>query len=578
MPTLDVHLRDFEALLGRSVDADSLDRLLLRVKGEVKAFDRNRDAVKIELADSNRPDLWSVEGVARQIRICAGGGDARPVYPFFDLPTERQIIVAPEIAAVRPYLAACTVEGMVVTDAILAQMIQAQEKLADLFGQKRKCVSIGLYRLSKIVFPVRYELADPDQTRFVPLGFDRPMRLADILARHPKGIAYAETLQGAARLPILRDATDAILSFPPIINSREIGEVQVGDDALLVEVTGNHLQMVLLVLNIFACNLADRSGRIGAVDVCYPTETPFGKTIRTPCRFSEPIPVEIAAFERCLGDAITVEEAENWLVRYGHAVEVKRTTLVVTPPPYRDDLLHPVDVIEDMAMSRGYDTFLPKMPETFTVGSLDAVEQLCDRVRDLLVGLGFQEVMSNVLASREEMVERMVGEASDTPSATDRLEKVVVEIDNPMTDRYTLLRPSLLPSLMRVEGASAGATYPHHIFEIGEVAQQSADGRRADTRLYLAAAFAAPINADFSTLQKWLENVVAGLGLSIRLSPTTHPTFIDGRVGAVLLLPEEEPIGVIGEIHPEVLTRWQIGMPTVAFEIALDPIIRACAK
>jgi len=576
MPTIDVHLKDFEALIGRSVDADRLDRLLLRVKGEVKAFDRNRDAVKIEFADSNRPDLWSVEGVARQIRICAADHDARPVYPFFDLPTQRQIIVAPEIAAVRPWLAACTVDGMVVTDAILAQMIQAQEKLADLFGQKRKRVSIGLYRLSKIDFPVRYELADPDQTRFIPLGFNEPMSLADILARHPKGIAHADTLKGAACYPILRDAAGSILSFPPIINSREIGEVQVGDDALLVEVTGDHLQMVLLALNIFACNLADRSGRIGSVEVCYPTETPLGKTIRTPYNFVAPVPVEMAAIERCLGEAIPAEEAAMWLVRYGHAVEAKGTTLVVTPPPYRDDLLHSVDVIEDVAMSRGYDTFLPKMPETFTVGSLDAVEQFCDRVRDLLVGLGFQEVMSNVLASREEMFERMVG-VTET-SAVEKLDRVAVEIDNPMTDRYTLLRPSLLPSLMRVEGASAGATYPHHIFEIGEVAQTSDNRHCADTRLHLAAAFSAPTNADFSTLQVWLENLATGLGMSIRLSPTTHPTFIDGRVGEIRLLPEETPIGLIGEIHPEVLTRWQITMPTVAFEIALDPVIRAASR
>ena len=70
------------------------------------------------------------------------------------------------------------------------------------------------------------------------------MTLREILMVHPKGVEYGGILGGHDQLPVLRDAKGQVLSFPPIINSREIGEVQIGDDQLFVEVTGTDLPMV----------------------------------------------------------------------------------------------------------------------------------------------------------------------------------------------------------------------------------------------------------------------------------------------------------------------------------------------
>ena len=161
-------------------------------------------------------------------------------------------------------------------------MIQTQEKLADIFGQKRKSVSIGIYRLDPIQFPVTYALADPNTVRFTPLGFDEPMTLTEILECHPKGIEYKSTLigqDGKQHCPLLTDTKGTVLSFPPIINSREIGEVQVGDKNLFVEVTGIDLRMVLHAINILATNFADREARIEPVEVTYPTPTEFGESM-----------------------------------------------------------------------------------------------------------------------------------------------------------------------------------------------------------------------------------------------------------------------------------------------------------
>ena len=88
----------------------------------------------------------------------------------------------------RPYVAACTATGYRVTDEGLAQLIQTQEKLADIFGHKRRTVSIGLYQLKNIQFPVTYELVKPDAARFTPLGMETVMTLSEILMVHPKGL------------------------------------------------------------------------------------------------------------------------------------------------------------------------------------------------------------------------------------------------------------------------------------------------------------------------------------------------------------------------------------------------------
>ncbi len=564
MPTIEIKISDFESLLGRGkIGEAELESCLPWVKGELKEFSPATDTAKIELNDSNRPDLWCPEGIARQILLMEGKGRSYPFFAFKEGKSDRQVIVAKGLKTVRPFLAACVSKGLTVTEPILAQLIQTQEKLAEIFGRKRRTVSIGLYRLNQIAFPVRYEVADPAQVRFIPLGFDQPMSLSEILTRHPKGIAYADTLKGADRYPILIDAKEQILSFPPIINSREIGEVRVGDADLFVEVTGTDLRMVLLALNIFACNLADRGATIEPVTVLFPEETEFGKEIVMPVDLSSSLAVSLDNLRQVLGEEVSHEEAASFLSRYGYTIFGEGKRLQVTAPPYRDDTMHPIDVVEDYVISRGIAHFAPEMPSTFTVGSLSSLERLSDRVREEMVGLGFQELFSNVLGSRADFVERMriEGVGSDRPEARS------IEIQNPMTERFALLRSWLLPSLLRVEGASGRTFYPHRIFEVGEIAHFTPSRKETETQVRLAALMVHP-TANFSELHAVLESLFYHLSLRSRLEAISHPTFIDGRAGAILV--GEREIGLIGEIDPEVLTRWEIGMPAVGFEIEVE--------
>jgi phenylalanyl-tRNA synthetase beta chain len=567
MPTISIFRDDLESLLGgarakRPVSIEQLDDWLMLVKGELKDHNAETGELRIELQDSNRPDLWCCEGIARQIRIKQQG--KRQAYPFFTKKPKaiQRLIVAPGLEQVRPYVAACTATGYRVTGEGLAQLIQTQEKLADIFGHKRKTVSIGLYQLQRIQFPVTYELVKPDEARFTPLGMETVMTLSEILMVHPKGLEHGHLLAGQDRMPILRDAKKQPLSFPPIINSREIGEVRVGDDDLFIEVTGTDLSMVVLTLNIFAANLADRGATIEPIEVRYPKNTPLGKRVITPQDLGKRRTIPIKTIEQALGQEIGTKTVKQALEAYGYDVSAGNGTVKAKLPPYRHDLMHAMDVVEDVAMSRGYAEFSPLMPAQFTVGGLSRIEQTSDRARDLMVGLGFQEIISNILGSPEHYRDAM--RLSDTAWGE------MVEVDNVMSLSFSCLRRWMLPSLLRVEAASSRAFYPHRLFEAGDVAIPDRThelGSRTETVL---GAMMAHATAHFSEIHSCLDVLFYHLGKEYSLEPVQHPSFLEGRAGRIVV--SGKPLGVIGEVHPEVLEQWQVSVPVVAFDVNLSQL------
>src|SRR5437899_5509638 len=559
MPNISVNRKDLDKLLGRHPTDKELEAWLPLVKAEIKEVDAATGELRLELQDSNRPDLWCVEGIARQIRIKLNG---RPdSYPYLRAAKSRphQILVEQGLERVRPFIGGCKARGYTVTAEGLAQLIQTQEKLADVFGRKRRTVSIGLYRLPSIKFPVTYALADPDQTRLRPLGYTEPMSLREILEIHTKGQEYGAILSGHDQLPLLRDAKGDVLSFPPIINSWDVGEVRLGDEDLFIEVTGTDLRMVMLAENILASNLHDLGSSIEPLEAVYPHKTAYGRAVRMPQALSRPRAIKLSDINKALGDALSPKDVRASLAAYGYTVTGSGSRLLVSLPSYRNDLMHPVDVIEDVAISRGYHTFGPIMPSAFTVGGLSRIEQLSDKVRELMLGFGFQEIISNIMSSREDLVAKMRLSAGH-PAAR------CIEIDNVMSQSIECLRQWVLPSLLRVETASSRSFYPHLLFEVGEVALPDPDaetGVRTEVRL---SALLAHAGASFSETHSYLALLCYYLNKPAdHLTPIEHSSFIEGRVARIELA--GRPVGLIGELHPETLERWQITMPCSMFEL-----------
>lgn len=562
MPTILVDLDDFYALVGDGYAPVRIEDDLELVKGEFKGPDPTTGRTRIELNDTNRPDLWSAAGIARQIRA-RRRGKTESHAAFTAPPGDKRIVVDPKANDIRPYVAGFIARGPAVTDASLAELIQSQEKLCDGYGAKRKTVSVGIYRAQKIQFPVHYRMVDPQTARFVPLGMDGELNLAQILQQHPKGKEYAHILADKPLVPLLEDANKQILSFPPIINSRAIGEVVAGDTALFVEATGTDLRSVLLVENILAVDLEDRGWTIEPMVVEYPFETPFGREVRAPYPLTNEVDVPNGDFNRLIGGQLSPDEIATQLRAYGCDVQPSTTDknkTRVSTPPYRQDYMHPVDAIEDLAIVVGVNRLEPVWPERFTPGRLATLTLLEDKVRELMIGLGYEEIIANVLCSRGDVTERLRLDASQ-----------VVAIENPMSESYAALRPTLLASLLAVEERSAKTAYPHRVFEVGEAVVKDPDENHASRTVPMLGALVAHAEARFSDLHSVLSWLGFYLDVPTELRPLERGCFLPGRGAEVVV--DGHAIGILGELHPEVLESWGGKMPASYLELRIDALL-----
>ncbi len=556
MPKIDVIKKDIESLLAKKITKDEFETLLSSAKAELGELE---DGVyRIELNDTNRPDLWTTAGLARQINQYLKLKKYN--YPFFDNKKEcnLEIIVDKQLKNIRPYIVGFGAKNIEITNDVLLELIQNQEKLCNNFGKNREDVAIGIYKFDRIKFPVHYKAIKPDGIKFVPLGFEDKMDLNEIIKKHPKGIEFGHIVKDFDLYPIIVDNTDNVLSFPPIINSRYIGEVEVGDKNIFIEITGTDLHNIILVANLLACDLYDRGAEIVPVKIKYPYNTSFSNEITIPFKFENRAEISLSDFERIVGEKPNNEEIIDCLGKMGYKnVKVVNDKVKCDIPDYRNDIMHPVDIIEDFVIGKSYDNFKPEMPSDFTIGGLSDIELLSDKVNEIMVGAGFQEIMSNILNSSDNIYYKMNKEVGKS-----------VEIANPMTESYNVLRDSLIPSLLEVESKSAKAEYPHKLFEIGEVLVKSPDENYGAITLTNLGILISHPKANFTEMRTYIYTLFYYLRTDNYKIIDKDITFlIQGRTGDIII--DGKSVGYIGEVHPESLQRWDINMPTTVAEINL---------
>jgi phenylalanyl-tRNA synthetase beta chain len=575
MPKIEVNEKLFFNLLGKKYDYAKLENRLESGKAELdekpdESLPPDQRVIKIELNDTNRPDLWSTAGIARCLRIHDGG--KRTDYSEF-LSTKsktcdfgnRVINVNANIKDIRPFMAAFVISGKPIDEPMLLDIIQTQEKLCWNYGRKRRSISMGVYRSANISWPVKYQAVDPDKTSFVPLGCEEKMTCRQILSDHPKGKEYGWILKDAKMFPLLTDAKGEVMSMAPIINSATLGAVKVGDKDLLVEMTGTDMASLLLSTSIVACDFKDAGYEILPVQVNHPYETGFGKSIVTPYYFQETTSTTIKAVNKLLGSDFTEKEAVDLLAKLDVTAELKDGKIVVTPPPYRNDFLHEVDIIEDIMMGKELINFKPEKPSDFTIGRLSKLTTFSRKAKTLMVGLGYQEMIFNYLGSKRDYIDRMNIDGSK-----------VIEISNPMTENYQFVRPSIIASLLGAESSSGNAVYPHKIFEIGKVAYlDEAENTGTKTRQSLGFVTAVS-DANFNTAASEVATILHFLDHEYLVSESDDPRFIPGRQANILIKTADgktKVAGIFGEVHPAVLENWAIAVPCFAGEIDLEDLL-----
>lgn len=540
---------DLLQLIGKPLTLEEVEETLFLLKAEIESVQGNR--IEIEV-NPDRQDMLSSEGIARAIRAFLGIEPGLRRYYVKKSPY--QVIVKPGLEKIRPFISCGIVKGVETSDELIKDYMHLQELLTTTHGRNRKKASIGLYVFDDIDFPVTYQVEKPDSIKFVPLGSETPMDGWSIVRTHDKGIAFGPIISGFKKWPLLVDSVGKVLSLPPVINSNDLGRLTTSTRNMFVEVTGTQRSCVDQALNIMIASLADRGGKIESVTVLYPD----GTEVDTPDLSPGKMPVATEDVIKLTGLALGDQQVVDCLRKTGYGARIaSRGRVAVEVPAYRIDILHTVDLIEDVAIGYGFDKIEPTMPVTTTVGRLLPTTRLKNKVRDLMVGAGYQEIMTYVMSSPDVMSARMM---RDLP---------LVTTGNPRSLDFSVLRNSLLPALMDFISRNQHADYPQRVFEVGDVVISDENAETRTLQRASVCGLIADARVNLTEIMTQLGFVLRNLGFDnrFRYAPLTDQTYIEGRAARILI--DDKTVGALGEISPEVITRFGMAIPVVAFEFFL---------
>ncbi len=539
MPTITYDKKDLLNLIGKKLSDEQLEEVIHLMKTNVE--DKNENEITVELTP-DRPDLFGIEGLARAVKQYLGLQTGLKKYKV----DSAKIQIRASYLQYRPYLAAAVVRNVTVNDAFIRSLMNIQDVLTDTIGRKRKKVAIGIHDFDKIIPNINYIEVSPDE-KIMPLDTNEEMTLAEALEKIPKGKEYGHILSGLKKLPVWSDAK-GIFSFPPIINS-ERTRVTEKTKNLLVELTGTDKEAVLQTLNIVVTNFAERVCVIEAVKIFHGEK--FEVTPDLNLTF---IDLGIDETNKLIDLDLKKSDVIGALNRMGYDVTENKGLLRIFIPAYRTDILHKVDVIEDVAIGYGFNNFIPHLPSIATVGKTHPVEKLSSKIRQLLVGYGFQEIIRPVLTNQRNLFDKMNVKRED-----------VVELENPVSEEYVCLRNWLLPSLMEVLSANKHVEYPQNIFEVGDVVVPDENEETMSRTVRKVAVVLAHSKATYAEIKGVVESLLKQMSINYSFKETSNRTFIEGRQAEVIS--NNKSIGFIGEISPVVLEQWELEMPCATFEI-----------
>ncbi|MCK5624350.1 phenylalanine--tRNA ligase subunit beta [Candidatus Pacearchaeota archaeon] len=491
----------------------------------------------------NRPDMLSYQGFKRSFLSFLGKKTGLKKYKINKPEKNYKVIIDSSVKNIRPYTTCAIVKKLKLDENKIKELIEIQEKLHITIGRKRKKVAIGIYPLDKIKLPITFKALEPDKIKFLPLEADKEMSGLQILQKHSAGKDYAHLLSGKAKFPIFIDSNKNILSMPPIINSHLTGKMTEDTKDIFIECSGFDLKILNKCLNIIVTSLADMGGEI------YSMELKYKRKLTTPNLNTEKRKISLENTNKLLGLNLTEKQLKNLIEKMGH--DYSKETVEI--PAWRTDILHEVDLIEDVAIAYGYENFIPEIPEVSTIGQENQREIIKKKISELLIGLNLLEISNYHLTNKKDQFKNM--------GFSEKQEKDYIEVEESKTD-YTILRKDLTHYLLKILSQNIDSEYPQKIFEVGTVFNPDENEKLA----------VALTPGNFTEIRQVLEYVSRMLNLDIKLKETenTPDYFIEGRVGEITL--DNKPIGFIGEIHPKILKNWKIKMPVALFEIDLEGV------
>jgi len=589
VPIVSISRKKLEELIGKKFPADELLRIIEDIGGDVEGYSEvviyrcpecnglnerlsheelvkkcricgyegekgfseigKDEVIRIELVPS-RPDMFDAPGLSRIIKGFLGLEDGVPKYRIEE--GDIKVYVDKGVENIRPWIVTAVVKDIRLTPWKLKSIMKLQENLHWALGRNRKRASIGVYDLNKITPPIYYKAVEKNGVKFVPLGAKKEMTPQEILQKHPKGIEFAHLLKD--KYPLLMDSKGMVLSMPPVINSEDT-RVKEDTKALFIDVTGISERDVKKTLNIIVASLGELGGSIEKTEVIYPD-----KKIQSPELLGEEKEIEINYVKKVLGFGISAEEIEKCLKKARFGVKRNKDRIKVKVPFFRADILHDIDIVEDIAIFYGYNKIKTSLPQTMTIGEERPLERFCGILRRVMIGLGFQEIMTLMLTNPEDHFIKL----------RIKNKKDYVEIKNPASQYQRILRTHLFSGMLETFAINKTKDMPQKFFEIGDVVvlNKEKETRTEDKRRLCIGIASA--KTGYAEIRSYVDSLFREIEKKVMYEEETHPMFIEGRAARILM--DKKVVGIIGEVHPQVLESFGLIHPVVLGEIYLETL------
>ncbi len=541
MPVVTFDFEDFKSLLKKDISKKEFLEKIPMIGADLDKVEKNE--ISIEFFP-DRPDLASVEGIARASKAFFGFEKGFKKYDVKK--SDIKIVVDNSVEKVRPYVVTAIVKNVTMTDELIKSLMELQEKLHMGLGRNRKKIAIGVHNFEPVEPSFTYKAVDPNSVQFVPLNKIESMTMTEILRKHEKGRDYAHLLQDFDKHPLIVDKNDNVLSYPPVING-SLTEVTPFTTELFIDVTGTDEKAINYALNIVVTALAERGGQIYSTIVEYKD-----KKCITPGLDSKKLEISHEYIKKILGIEMDYKKINLCLSKMGYDTEKindKKTSVLV--PAWRADILHEIDVIEDIAKGFGYENFESEYSRSLTFGKTLKNHNLHEALRTILIGLGFNEVTTFSISNEKDEYKKM-----------SLSEKTHAEIENPIGEEFSCLRSGLIPSLLKILNENRHHSLPQQIFELGAIVDEKYKNR------YNLAFVKIDAKANFTECKSYAEAVLNNIGLKFKIKNYEHPGFIEGRCASIVKNNKE--IGYFGELHPKTISNFNLEHPIIAFEIRAD--------
>jgi len=543
MPVLTIRFDRLNSLLKKVVSRKQILELLPFIGLDIE--DSSEEEVKVEY-NPNRPDYGSPAGIAKSLNYLHFGEEPRVKYDFPD--SNIIVYVDESVNKVRPYIFSLYSE-LPFSESTLIELISLQEDLHEGIGRSRRKFAIGLHDAAKIHPPIYYKTENRD-FKFVPLNSTKSMTVEEVLQQTEQGLHYSDLLSSRSRFPMIKDSKGEVLSFPPIINGN-LTTLSERTGSLFIDVTATEPSGAEDALALLATTLLDYGASVFKVKIVGSSSS-----FTSPALNSRKMTINPTNVKRILGLPLSKEETVLTLKKVGIHASIKGDLIEADVPRHRIDILHEVDLIEEVGYGYGFNNITPlelKLPQE---GKPLSSKRLHSDVRLCLIGLGFAEVMNFYLSSKE----------IQTPFSS-----TIIEVESPMAQEYDALRYSIIPQLLQVLSYNIHEQYPQKIFEIGRTFEFEEKAQGIKENVKVAALLTHP-EATLTEIKSTVVSIMNYLGIrEYESKASRHQYFIEGRSASIDF--KGRTIGIFGEVSPIYISKASLRNPITALELNLTKLI-----